>query len=1068
MKWTNISTNSSCYRNITIKLITILWFSELSISSVSGFASNNSGYIYGYHTIPNDSNLFITNTSKKNDKFTVKTDLKPLYTTPSIIEDVKCGEILLGIPTNENDDGSISVDIGIPQKLVVPKSSMVYMDESEKRQFYYLLNRYNSPNIKTSRCLSFDELIRETIEVSKNIPGRKRKTYLNPKISYPNDFLKTKIESYEHFGTSLGICGKITSKLTNDHKHANLSNISDSDKIEFVVTNVNLYSNVIEGEFFSEGVIESKRRIYLSMVTESANPLSHFTKFKAIIHDKYGTILKVKLIDSKFTHLSGLNAYTLSKADDKIGDIIDVYLAGADPVLEHIYLFRSQSDSLLRSERLNNIFNGLIKHYIDSGSWFKTQIETVENDYFTLRILGHDDKKYTGCLTKDKLPYSFPEHVLNEVFRRMNRTSEYFNKDDMRIGVSKLNYISNYDNSIYTRVSEVAVQGIRDYSDSFSKKEQKNIFLTCKNTYIPDNFIEKIYYKIITQKVANLDMKTGVSYPCLLLGNADECIYFAINYKFKENFTLEDDYIVGIMEVGQYSKYLPYNEIVHVKVSKIETFNIDRRYIVDTSTDNSLIFKENPLLVWLLHKNEGITHGDNLELKQISLIFMDQLYSLDPKCPQLNEFLVFQPIIANFRVDKSLGGRKPPDKQNPLYSDKRLVPQDITTSVLGKLKRVDEQNNNPKYGLETHYFSEKSQGSISFASFYIHNEGLRNEYIRRNLTKKHYNLYTRIVESSNFNSETIIREFLTDDTGQPFWDFLEKLKNPILRRKIRIKEALYFEINVKHLLSICEDFFLDDIYDYYDKEELIFCSIIPKPNGSAFYKMQELEEYLYFLNFDLVMDKKVKESLVRTIMLISRPRNSLIGLLRSRHRSIPNDVFFYSKKTIHYSSFETMSRPFEGKHSDLPYSTNEEDEYRVIPMLPYSTIIKEPNAFGHQLEGYGLKSMRKMYNTIIRSYKPIKTKYADTVGLMGELADDIQDIRESDLDDILNYEAFADLHDEMNEDVTSDNKKNLRITSKDWKLLNEYPITASKEDLKDYVRALKNFSPAHGIKLPTL
>lgn len=77
----------------------------------------------------------------------------------------------------------------------------------------------------------------------------------------------------------------------------------------------------------------------------------------------------------------------------------------------------------------------------------------------------------------------------------------------------------------------------------------------------------------IRQDVDKYEIKTGISYPCIVIGNDGGMIYFAINNKFKPNFTLNDDYLIGVMEAGQYSTNIPIGTILHVSPN-IPYYNI--------------------------------------------------------------------------------------------------------------------------------------------------------------------------------------------------------------------------------------------------------------------------------------------------------------------------------------------------------------------------------------------------------------------------------------------------------------------------------------------------------------
>lgn len=53
-------------------------------------------------------------------------------------------------------------------------------------------------------------------------------------------------------------------------------------------------------------------------------------------------------------------------------------------------------------------------------------------------------------------------------------------------------------------------------------------------------------------------------------------------------------------------------------------------------------------------------------------------------------------------------------------------------------------------------------------------------------------------------------------------------------------------------------------------------------------------------------------------------------------------------------------------------------------------------------------------------------------------------------------------------DAPTTPRQNLRITSKEWRKLNQLPRGFNPEELKQYLREIKMYNPVHGVKLPML
>ncbi|CDR96646.1 hypothetical protein BBBOND_0305490 [Babesia bigemina] len=85
----------------------------------------------------------------------------------------------------------------------------------------------------------------------------------------------------------------------------------------------------------------------------------------------------------------------------------------------------------------------------------------------------------------------------------------------------------------------------------------------------------------------------------------------------------------------------------------------------------------------------------------------------------------------------------------------------------------------------------------------------------------------------------------------------------------------------------------------------------------------------------------------------------------------------------------------------------------------------------------------------------------------GSRADDY--IEPEDVDAEMPDEVVEQKQDDSGaEEATEKPRPKVRITSKEWRNLNKVNYGFNKEELKQFIRDIKQFKPVHGLRLPML
>ncbi|UVC50115.1 hypothetical protein MACK_003984 [Theileria orientalis] len=419
------------------------------------------------------------------------------YRLKSTVDEVHCGEILTGRPMKRNQDGTILVDVGQSQPLLASKSSLYFMNEDEHYRLNTLLNKRKE---EEENLDSLNSIIYETIHHAKKMVPRKNITNFKPKYMYPNDYAKAMKKKEEKVPYDIGVGSEIRPQDYSLPLKPKIPDyLRDLDKMEFVVTEISPYSDYIYGDFFSVNIVESKRRIYSFLYLESIKHGANFIPYDAVIREIMGDVVKLQIINGKYSYMYGVNGYAMANETDKIGDKIKVYLAGSDWALEQTYLFRSQiSHPILRNENMKVLNDAIMKYYANTGKWFKANVDKVTTDAVILRLFGQNKDKYKGYVMKDQLPYNYPEELFNEAFIQGNNTSDHFLHRDTEINMGKLNYIYHYDSSLYVRVNEILMGSPRYDMKSVPElnNDVMNMCLTTRNYYKPDEKMVNCFIKM--------------------------------------------------------------------------------------------------------------------------------------------------------------------------------------------------------------------------------------------------------------------------------------------------------------------------------------------------------------------------------------------------------------------------------------------------------------------------------------------------------------------------------------------------------------------------------------------
>ncbi|BAM41805.1 conserved hypothetical protein [Theileria orientalis strain Shintoku] len=1013
--------------------------------------------IYRNDAIQHKYNNYSFVSNKVSEKLRSKRN-EPLYRTnlhthelKSTTNEVHCGEILTGRPMKRNQDGTILVDVGLSQPLLASKSSLYFMSEDEHYRLNTLLNKRKKEEEDSN---SLNSIIYETIYNAKKIVPRKNVTNFKPKYMYPNDYAKSMKKKEEYIPYDIGVGSEIRPQdysLPLEPKTPEY--LKNMEKMEFVVTEINPYSEYIYGDFFSVNIVESKRRMYSYLHLESIKQGANYIQYDAVIKEIMGEVVKVQIINGKYSYMYGVNGYTLANESDKIGDKIKVYLAGSDWALEQAYLFRSQvSHPMLRKENLKMLNDAIIKYYATTGRWFKANVDKVTTDAVVLRLFGQNKEMYKGYVMKDQLPYNYPEELLNEAFIHGNKTSEYFLHRDAEINVGKMNYIYHYDSSLYVRVNEILMGSPRYDMKSVPElnNDVMNMCLTTKNYYKPDE-------KMDANKI---DAKTKMTYPCIVIGNEGGFIYFAVNHKFKEKFTLEDEYYIGMMEAGHFSTNVKIGTLVQVKrIDKINArfegvvnYELQGVYARDTKWRNP-IFRSLPLTEWMsnLKTEEKVKY--NLGNKTwFSVLQMSNYTIASLKEPQLNELLVFQPLVADAHVVDQF-------QNDEMMSS--LLSETTTHNLYDRKGEDDEQWYNK--GVDRYdssvledYIIRPSSEIVAPPICYTENEELRRIHIKETLGKSKFLKVMRNVKSSmKLDPRLLLREFFISPRGETYWNFLEKLKDTMERRKIRAKEAIWFERSILKLLSVMHKIYLEAIYDEMPKEEIMFASVVPKSFNNEYYSMEDMKEFYEIVRRDFVINRAVSRSLLNVLKILSSPSYSFMGQLRNRHRKMNSDVYFYSSKWINYGGVKSLERPHVSRDDpdhDLAMSQFE-GESSKLSMEPYQEIVNNPSGFVNELEVHRLTKIKNIYAALLKANQPPMSKFIKPVDNEEDIEDMELSLDTGELDQREIDAMFDDI--DINEyalNTLDGSRESLKRLSKAWKRLNRFPEILTKRDMVETSR----------------
>ncbi|GIX61441.1 tRNA 2-thiouridine(34) synthase MnmA [Babesia caballi] len=1018
----------------------------------------------------------------------VRTRYAPAYATPAVpvsVSKFKCGEVVIGTPERRNEDGTVHVDIGAEAPLVVAGESLAFLSGDERRRFDDILNSFGQPKLEPEK--SVDELISDTLIRARETPKRKRMTLMRPKLIYADDCKKerpgSQILSYD-----IGVGGEIKPRQLETPRVAGRKQPHcwfRDDQMEFIVTSVDPYENALTGEVWSPSVVETKRQAYMAMAIESVKPTASITQYTAVIKERHGDLLLLQLVDAR---LEGLNAYAYALPRDAVGDRVMVYLAAADPELQHVYFTRtSVSHEGLREETLKVLYDEMMYYYVKTGRWFRAHFEEDFGDSIQVRLAGKSDpeSKYSAQVFLSQTPYFSPEGLLNDTFKRLNLPNDNFYYHDIMINVGKLNYGFNYDGCLFVRVHEYKMPaGTRSDRSGKTRKDVDCLELTTLNVCKPRGQLENAFKRLSEQSVEEMkDLKIYSSYPSLVLGQDDGYLYLAINYRRKAGFTLADDYFVGIMKIVPKSKTVPVGSFVNARVADISQNQVNMHYMETQSEIGGYdSFKYTAFTYWL-GRVDGGKHVFGLsrfeEQKNLNLIWMDALCVPPPGSPQYNKFFAVQPLVTDsclvHAVDDSLTPLNTEEAGDHFDAGQEpLAPASVTASFLRAARQRHEDHEQPhvpidmkNFGRYTIEFDDDPDNAIAPPCYYIYNREIRLALIEEQLNGRALWKFKRTIELAKLRTEGEVKAFFYDARGRSFYQLLERLRDPVERRRVKPKEAFYFERSVKVLLSGIQDFYLEAIYDATDREELMFASLVPRSAKTGdFLQMEELAQYQTYLMGDCLMDREVCDALLRVLRILAHPNNSLMAHMRHRHRTIPDDVFYAYRKTLNYDSWVDYKMPEAELNAPDPAAGGR------APMPPVSELVREPEAVADHLLSQGLSQVKGLYSELLKMARtPVAEQMEKSLVHMNyteeERADDY--VEPEDVDTEVT-EAFMDRRRRrrLEEGAPAAPRQNLRITSKEWRELNAVPRGFNREELKQYLRDIKAYRPVHGLRLPML
>ncbi|GFE53435.1 sugar phosphate isomerase epimerase, putative [Babesia ovis] len=1012
----------------------------------------------------------------------------PAYAMPTVpvsISNLKCGEIVVGIPEKWNEDGSVTVDIGAESPLIVDGDSLMFFNNEERRRFEGILESLGQPTESPVKTL--DELIEDTLIRAEHIPERKRKTLMRPKILYPQDAKKDR-ETSHVLSYDLGVGGELRPRQLDLPRVAGRRQPHcwfRDDQMEFILTDLDVYEGLIKGEVWSPSIVETKRQAYMAMALESVKPTASITAYKAVVKERDGDLLMLQFTDQ---HLKGLNVFSLANAKDKPGDSVMVYVAGSEPGLQHVYCTRNSiSNDQLRDKALKMLYDEMLYHFVKTGKWLRAQYEASYGDAIRLRVAGKADHegKYAAHIFTNQMPYFSPEGLLNEAFKQLNNPNDHFRYHDIMINVGKLNYGFNYDNNMFVRIHEYKVPiAWRSEHTSKAVKEIGSVELTTLNVCKPSGLMLDGFKRLTDQTVVEMqELKINTSYPAMVLGQDDGYLYLAINYKRKDEFTISDKYLVGMMKVVPKSKTLPPGSFVHARVLNISQNMVNLHYMESHSEEGGHdSFKYTAFTYWLNKVNEGKQKfgvGRFEEQKILNLIWMDGLCLPAPGSPQYDKFLAFQPLITEAKLVHTVDERLTPFSTREYVGPcmhtggEPLAPEEITSAFLKAMKRKQRESVEPKqlpinmreFGSFTIQYDDGDESYAAPPCFYIHNRDIRLAMIEEQLGRHALWKFKKTLHMARMRTEGELKTFFTNSKGEPFYDLLQRLRDPIFRRTLKPKDALAYERNIKMLLSGIQDFYLESIYDATDKENLMFASLVPRSAKIGdFVQMEELWEFDHYLRNDFVMNKEARDSLRRVLVILSHPNNSLMSHMRHRHRTIDDEIFFAYRKMLHYDTWEDYMMP----ESELEEAQRELEVNQ--PMPPVSELVASPEGFGSTLLKHGMGQIKGLYSEFARLAKTPVSEYLERSlvhtnknGI--QRADDhvVPEHVDMYLDDLMEDEPEKQKGDVTDKEAPP---RKVRMTPTEWRKLNKMDSGFNPEELKQYLRDLKSFQPVHGVRLP--
>ncbi|UKK02910.2 hypothetical protein MACK_003008 [Theileria orientalis] len=572
----------------------------------------------------------------------------------------------------------------------------------------------------------------------------------------------------------------------------------------------------------------------------------------------------------------------------------------------------------------------------------------------------------------------------------------------------------------------------------------------------------------LNQDANKIDAKTKMTYPCIVIGNEGGFIYFAVNHKFKEKFTLDDEYYVGMMEAGHFSTNVKIGTLVQARFEGVLNYNLEGIYARDTKW-RIPTFRSLPLTDWLNNlKPEEMLKYNLGNKREFSVLQMSNYTLASLKDPQLNELLVFQPLVADAHAVDQF--------QNDELMES-LLSETATHNLYDREGREDEHweqtpvDRNDSSVLED-FIIRPSSEIVAPPICYTENEELRRIHIKESLGKSKFLKVMRNVKSSMLlEPRLLVREFFISPRGETYWDFLEKLKNTMERRKITVKQAIAFERSILKLLSVMHEIYLEAIYDEVPKEEIMFASIVPKSFNNEYYSMEEMKVFYEIVRRDFVINRAVSRSLLNVLKILTNPRYSFMGQLRNRHRKMNSDVYFYSSKWINYDGVKTLNRPYVSRDDpdhDLAMPQLEEESPR-ISMAPYQEIVENPGGFVNELEVHGLTKIKNIYSSLLKSNQPMTSKYIRPNDNEEGIEDMELSLNTGELDEREIDSMFEDI--DINEyalNTLDGSRESLKHLSKAWKRLNRFPEILTKRDLIEYLEDIKKINRIHGIKLPII